>query len=193
MMESDTRKDGPLQAVAATASKASQMWELEVLYQENAELLLRTAYRVLGNMAEAEDALHTVFVRLLKRGDPGGLAPSPVAYLRRAAVNAALDLVRKRRFRSEPLEDAGPRELRDPGLGADERLDRNERKAALREALTELSERSAEMIGLHYFEGLDQTAIAEIMGTSRGTVAVTIFRARRKLERALAHLRETER
>ena len=192
-MESDTRKDGPLQAAAPAASDVSQMGALEVLYQENSQTLLRTAYRVVGNMAEAEDALHTVFVRLLKRGDPGNLAPSPLAYLRRAAVNASLDLLRRRKFRSEPLEDSGPHAIRDKALGADEMLDRAERKEALREALLGLSERSAEMITLHYFEGLDQSSIAEILGTSRGTVAVTLFRARRKLERALEHLRETER
>jgi RNA polymerase sigma factor (sigma-70 family) len=78
-------------------------------------------------------------------------------------------------------------------LAADELLARSERQEALRQALKGLSERSAEMVTLHYFEGLDQSSIAEILGTSRGTVAVTLFRARRKLERALEHLRETER
>ena len=55
------------------------------------EALFRSAWRVLGCAEAAEDAAHDALVRLLVR--PGDLAraASPERYLRRVAINAALD------------------------------------------------------------------------------------------------------
>ena len=63
-----------------------------------------------GSVVDAEDVLQTVFLRLSRRGDVN-LEPNPGSYLHRAAINAALDLLRQRaRTESIPIDDvaAGP-------------------------------------------------------------------------------------
>ncbi|MEO8098622.1 MAG: sigma factor, partial [Acidobacteriota bacterium] len=71
---------------------------LDHLYTDHHNMVFATAYRLTGNAADAEDVLHTVFLRLLKREDSAaGAISNPEGYLRRSAVNAALDIVRARR------------------------------------------------------------------------------------------------
>jgi len=55
----------------------------------------------------------------------------------------------------------------------------------LREALGELSPRAAEIFVLKHVEGYDNAEIAEMLGTSRGTVAVLLFRARVRLKKSV--------
>ena len=82
---------------------------LEQIFRENHAMVFRAAYRVTGNANDAEDVLQTVFLRMLKRdagAEPVGNMPS---FLHRAAVNAALDLVRARQnIRNVPLDELEP-------------------------------------------------------------------------------------
>src|SRR4249919_3940188 len=71
------------------------------LYERHCEAVFRTALRVTGRPADAEDVLQTVFVRLLTGSEHDDAARRPAAYFRRAAVNAALDLLRRRAARAE--------------------------------------------------------------------------------------------
>src|SRR5438045_70376 len=80
--------------------------ELEQAFREHHSLVFRTAYRITGNAGDAEDALQTVFLRLLRRGRNAKPLENTESYLRRAAINAALDVVRSRiADRSVPLPD----------------------------------------------------------------------------------------
>jgi DNA-directed RNA polymerase specialized sigma24 family protein len=61
--------------------------------------VFHAALRVTGRRSDAEDALQTVFLRVLARGEHELLARHPAAHFRRAAVNAAVDLLRTRAAR----------------------------------------------------------------------------------------------
>src|SRR4051794_40173660 len=111
--------------------------ELDHLYTAHNRIVFSAAYRVTGSVADAEDVLHTVFLRLLKRP---GLIDNAEGYLRRAAVNAALDVVRARRS-SEIDLDRMVSSGRD-GLDA---VKDSELRRQLRAALATLPERSAEV------------------------------------------------
>ena len=105
------------------------------------------------------------------------------AYLRRAATNAALDIVQSRYVRSGvSLEVSGDEVERDPGPAPDRQHLGRELHQHLRKALTKLSRRGAEIFVLRYFEGLDNNEIAEHLGTTTNTVAVTLHRARARLK-----------
>ena len=78
--------------------------ELSQLFGEHYRRVLKAAYRITGNMADAEDVAQSVFLRLASAGGPVTNAGS---YLYRAAINGALDLLRRQTSaRSEPLECA---------------------------------------------------------------------------------------
>ena len=69
---------------------------LERAFEAWHSMVFRTACRITGNPADAEDALQTVFLRLTSRSASAAEVENEEGYLRRAAVNAALDIVRAR-------------------------------------------------------------------------------------------------
>jgi RNA polymerase sigma-70 factor, ECF subfamily len=151
---------------------------LDELYQTHHAMVFRTAHRITGNAEDAEDVLQTVFLRLLWR-ESGALAEidNPESYLRRSAVNAALDIVRARQadntLELEKMATSGSctelRDLRD----------------TMRRALSKLAPKTAEMVALRFFEGYTNPEIAKLMGISQIVVAVTVHRARKKLQQEL--------
>lgn len=154
---------------------------LAELYEQHHRLVFSTAYRITGNVADAEDALHTVFLRLLRRNEPSGssgLIGSPEGYLRRSAINAAVDIVRARRASGASNLEALPAHGPDP--------ERSDLAEHLRRALAALPSRSAEIFALRFFEGLTNPEIARTMGISQMVVAVTLHRTRKKLQQELA-------
>lgn len=157
---------------------------LEALFDDHSETVFQAAYRITGNAADAEDVLQTVFLRLVARGTDLDLAPSPASYLRRAAVNAALDLVRARGVRpAVTLELVPPEGLPSTERGAERAMEDRETRDRLRRALGKLHPRMAEMFVLRYLEGRGNVEIAATVGTSASVVAVTLFRARRQIRK----------
>jgi len=169
----------PVQNAAAPTRPPDAAPDLEAIFREHASKILSAAYRVTGNASDAEDVLQTVFVRLIRRRGQLQLAGNPAAYLHRAAVNAGLDVVRSRQSaRSTPLADSEPTLAATDEEAPDRVLDSGEIRAEVRKALGKLSPRSAEIFALRYFEGYANHEIANMLGTSRSTVAVILHRAR---------------
>src|ERR1039457_3784945 len=92
--------------------------EFERIFRAHHGLVFRTAYRITGNAADAEDVSQTVFLRVFRRGTSTDVLENEESYLRRAAINAGLDVIRSRQAdRTVELTDlpaapapAGPRE-----------------------------------------------------------------------------------
>src|SRR5262249_61716756 len=83
--------------------------ELEQISRENYATVFRAAYRITGNPTDAEDALQTVFLRMLKRDPEAEPVANMSSFLHRSAINAALDLVRARHHvRNVPLDELEP-------------------------------------------------------------------------------------
>jgi RNA polymerase sigma-70 factor (ECF subfamily) len=141
-------------------------------------MVFRTAYRITGNAADAEDVLQTVFLRLLRRESGDEALENEESYLRRAAINAALDVVRARQTgrRVEPQDFPA-----DPSRGNTLEL-----RQALGRALAQLKPRPAEIFALRFLEGFSNAQIARMFGISRVLVAVIVHRARQQLRKELA-------
>jgi RNA polymerase sigma-70 factor (ECF subfamily) len=142
--------------------------------------VFRTAYRITGNAADAEDVAQTVFLRLF-RWEHAAME-NEESYLRRAAINAALDVLRSRQSdRTVELTD----------LPADDypHNDPRELRLALGRALADLKPRAAEIFALRFFEGFTNPQIAQMLGISQVVVAVIVFRARQQLRKALGAYR----
>ncbi len=182
----EDREDRVEAAIVTPAAPEPAHW-LEPLYREHAAAVVQAAYRVTGNAADAEDVLQTVFARLARRLEPPDLGPGAGAYLRRAATNAALDIVQSRRVRSSSdLAEAPTAALRDTAPDPDHLQLSRELRDRLRDALGTLNRRGAEMFALRYLEGLDNRQIADLLDTTPNTVAVTLHRVRGRMQEALA-------
>ncbi|HLL77540.1 MAG TPA: sigma-70 family RNA polymerase sigma factor [Pyrinomonadaceae bacterium] len=174
----------PTQTVAAG--------DLETLFRDHHEQIFRTAYRITGSAVDAEDVLQTIFLRLASSKERRDLSPSPGSYLHRAAVNAALDLMRGRtRARAVSIESVEPtREFISSDLNPEEAHAENQLRARVREAVARLGGRAATTFALRYFEGYDNREIAEMLGTSQMVVAVTLHRARTRLRKEIGEYLE---
>jgi RNA polymerase sigma-70 factor (ECF subfamily) len=158
--------------------------DLEALFQQHHALVYRTAWRLTGSSSDAEDILQTVFLRLLQRDASSEPVNHIGSYLHRAAVNASLDLLRARRsVGSVPLDDLEPVLAEAPHRGPERLRTAAEIRDWLRTALSRLNPRIAEMFALRFFDGKDNPEIARLMGTTTGTVAVTLSRTRDRLQK----------
>jgi RNA polymerase sigma-70 factor (ECF subfamily) len=158
--------------------------EIERMFREHHALVFRAAYRITGNASDAEDVLQTVFLRLVRRDPQAEAVENVASYLHRAAVNSALDLMRSRQSaRSIPLDDVAPQLTENPSLRPDRAASSSELRQWLRKTVARLSPMAAEIFSLRFFEGKDNGEIAQILGTTTGTVAVTLSRARDRIEK----------
>jgi RNA polymerase sigma-70 factor (ECF subfamily) len=157
--------------------------ELEQVFREHYQLVYRTAYSVTGNVQDAEDVLQTIFAGLLRRELPPDIRKNPRAYFYRAAFNLSLNRVRdrKRHVSSgdvETLEDVAHHSDSDVNEELDKRL---------YEAIAELHPTAAQIVILRYVHNHTLADIAKLLGTSRSTVAVSLFRSRARLKKLIQH------
>jgi RNA polymerase sigma-70 factor (ECF subfamily) len=156
---------------------------LSQLFGEHHRRVLAAAYRITGSMADAEDVAQAVFLRLSSADGP---VTNAASYLYRAAINGALDLLRRRKAAAtEPLEGAA--NLASSGTGSSPEAEASSRELGrlLRIAIGELPQRAAEMFTLRYLEDMGNREIAVLMGTSQAVVAVTLHHARSRLKKRL--------
>ena len=154
---------------------------IEEIFCEYYQLVYRTARVVTGNHDDAQDVLQTIFLRLQRQGVPPNFE-EPKAYLYRAAVRTSLNLLRSRR-RHALTDDSDLFETR-RAPSAKSEIDHLLR-AQLYQAIDSLSPRTVEILLLRYVEDLTEPQIAKMLGISRGTVAVTLFRAIARLRKLL--------
>ena len=155
--------------------------EIEEVFRTRYADVFRAAYRITGSHSDAEDVLQTLFLRLLRRGPAEGTVGNVGAYVYRAAVNAALDVLRSRRdAQCIPLEESVHEPMR---VSPERMLESKETQVWLRNSLANMNPRWAEMFVLRYFDGLNNREIARLLHVSQATVGVTLFRVRRQLER----------
>jgi RNA polymerase sigma-70 factor (ECF subfamily) len=181
-------KGDPL-AVATAALPLTQ--GLSELFGEHHRRVLLAAYRITGSMADAEDVAQAVFLRL---GSSSGPMSNAGSYLYRAAINGALDLLRRRKVTAiEPLDYAA--DIASTGAGSSPETEAASRQIGdfLRIAIGELPSRTAEMFTLRYLEDLGNREIAALMGTSQAVVAVTLHHARSKLKKRLVEFERGKR
>jgi RNA polymerase sigma-70 factor, ECF subfamily len=190
MAEGERRAGGVQAAVYQTRPPQGRVPEdLEALFREHHGAVYRAAYRITGNAMDAEDVLQTVFTRLLRREEQPDLSETAGSYLHRAAVNAALDLMRRRkRSKKVDLDEVGDRLVDDTQPGPERARGNQELKVRLREAMSHLSPRQAEIFSLRYLEGLGNLEIAKMLGSSQTAIAVLLHRARHRLQKELGSL-----
>src|SRR5688572_15261620 len=143
------------------------------LYERHYEAVFRAALRVTGNRADAEDVLQIVFLRVLARGGDIEDVALPAAYFRRAAVNAAVDVLRRREVHAESIYDDRAHAAIQPSLLLKERL---------RRAIAALDSEDASLFLLRHVEGLSNEELAAMFQIERNNVAVRLHRIRHRLQ-----------
>jgi RNA polymerase sigma-70 factor, ECF subfamily len=174
--------DEQLLSRAAQGDREAQ----EELFRRYRSVAYRVAHRLLGNEADALDAVQDAFVKALTHL-PGFQGRSSFkTWLLRVVSNAALDLGRQRGRReaismdalgTHQREDLEPLVEPDPSLG----LHRHDLRSALQAALAQLPAAQRQTFVLHADAGLSYREVAESLGISIGTVMSRLYYARQKL------------
>ena len=136
--------------------------------------MLRTAYLLTGNRADAEDlvqsALAKTFLAWHRIEDLGALD----GYVRRAIVNTHISWWRRRRLEEYPTDEIPDQAVADHAIASD-------LQEAMRRAIDRLPERMRAAVVLRYYEDMTEAEVAEVLGVSLGTVKSTVSRAVAKL------------
>lgn len=154
----------------------------EEIVRQRETQILRVAYRILGNWADAEDIAQEALVRLHKHGLAFSNETAMATWLHRVTVNLSIDRIRSPRNRNAQLFDfvaaAGP-SPEDVAL-------EDRRKLLLTAALSELPPRERAAIVLREIEGLSTADVARTMGSTETTVRSQISKGMTRLREILS-------
>jgi len=160
-------------------------WE-EVVAQHSAKVY-RLAYRLTGNVHDAEDLTHDVFIRVfrsLHSYQPGTFE----GWLHRITTNVFLDKMRrKQRIRFDLLSDDAAARLPSREIGPEQHYTDTHFDDDVQRALDALTPDFRAAVVLCDIEGLSYEEIATTLGIKLGTVRSRIHRGRSQLREALAH------
>jgi RNA polymerase sigma-70 factor, ECF subfamily len=152
--------------------------DLAALLEESYPQSVRTAYLILGNQSDAEDAVQEAFLRAWKFRHSIALESSVRAWLYRVVVNTCnsklrVDVPRRLRAAADHDLDATP-DLEDAS-------DRFAVVNDITEALKALPVHLRIVVVLRYYADLSEREIALAIGRRPGTVKSRLHEARRRL------------
>jgi RNA polymerase sigma-70 factor (sigma-E family) len=152
--------------------------EFDRFVAEAGDGLLRAAYLITWDLADAEDLVQECLFKVARRWPRVRRMEHPAAYARTVLVHLALDDGKHRSRRRAELAEAATASFEQHEDDTAVRvLGRVEASADLMQALAELPPRQRVALVLRYFEDLSEADVAEAMGCSVGTVKSTTSRA----------------
>jgi RNA polymerase sigma-70 factor (ECF subfamily) len=149
------------------------------------------ALRICNRHEDALDVTQDVFVAAYRKLSSFRQEALLTTWLHRLAVNAALDLARKRSRRDHVGLDV-VEQAPDPAAGPEETATALVRAAEVQRALMRLSPDHRAVVVLHDLQDLDYAEVAAALGIPVGTVKSRLHRARLELARSLRHLEPME-
>lgn len=154
--------------------------------EEHLKRVFVLVYRVVGNVADAQDVTQEVFIKALQREDQLRDGAKAAQWLSRIASNAAIDFLRRRGRAAQTAIDDGP-ELRDRSRSADPEklLLSAESHQMFQDALQSLTPRERTALVLRDVEGMPAESVAQALGCSKATVRSHIANARVKFRKFL--------
>ncbi len=163
--------------------RRGELGAFEELYSQHASRLYNLAVRMLGNGADAEDAVQDTFLLAHKRLESFRGEAALGTWLYRLAVNQCLDRLRSRAGREQLATDSldEPARIWQPAARADRPAERMD----LKSAIARLPEGSRAVFVLHDVEGFEHREVAKLLGISEGTSKSQLHKARMRLREML--------
>jgi RNA polymerase sigma-70 factor (sigma-E family) len=166
-----TTREEPILA----ARKQSQQ-EFDAFVEASAGRLVRAAYLVVGDLAEAEDLSQEALAKVARRWPRVRRMASPYGYARRVLFHLALEAHRRRRLRPTPVAVL-------PDVAVEGDAEHVVAREVIANAIPSLPPRQRATLVLRYWEQLTEAETAEVLGCSIGTV-------KSQTSKALGRLRE---
>jgi RNA polymerase sigma-70 factor (ECF subfamily) len=130
--------------------------------------------RITSNREDADDLLQESWVRVARAAQRYDAKRRFRSWLYGIATNLARDLFRRRRARERALSELALQPRAEPEVGP---IDRGK----LHDRIARLPENRRAVLHLRYFEGLNESEMAEVLGIPKGTVKSRLHAAMREL------------
>jgi len=174
---------------------------VEKLYSDYGNYMYKTAYDVLKNREDAEDAVNDAMCKIIKflakfeKSANETVCNMVIICIRNIIKNKAIDNYNKNKklfgVRSDYYvkdDDTGKyteREFADKSVDIEEIIIKKEERDIIEKALLELSEEMQDAVNLVYMCGYSSVEAAEFLGISDSAVRVRLYNARNKLRKIL--------
>jgi RNA polymerase sigma-70 factor, ECF subfamily len=156
--------------------------------------LFHVAYRMLGDSAEASDAVQEIFLKVFRNigGFKGEAALKTWVF--KIAFSEILNRLRwwrrRHRFATMSLDEqpngaSAGLSVPSPSPSPEQLLQSKEQETAIQQALGRISKDHRSIIVLRDIEGFSYNEIADVLGVSIGTVKSRLARARSDLKKSL--------
>jgi RNA polymerase sigma-70 factor (ECF subfamily) len=191
-LDYESLDDVTLAGLVATRDVAA----VRLVTGRNNQRLFRTAWSILKNRAEAEDAVQSAYLSAFTAIGTFEGRSSLSTWLVRIVINESLGRERAARRRRRHLDGTSVTVLDDyreklmrgsmSGTSPEQEYARTQVRRLLEEAIAELPAAFRLVFVLRDIEGLSVDATAEALGVLPATVKTRLLRARRRLQDALA-------
>jgi RNA polymerase sigma-70 factor (ECF subfamily) len=138
-------------------------FETEELYRKYGSLALRRARAILGDEQAAQDAVHDVFINVMRSIENFRGEGSPTTWLYRMMTNHCLNLIRDRARHAELLSTKYPK----PQASAEAPL---ESRLTMSQLLVQMPDELREVAVYYFVDQMNQDEIAELLGVTERTV-----------------------
>lgn len=149
------------------------------LYRLYAKAMLNVSFRIVGNIAEAEDVLQEAFLDAFNKVKDFRQDTTFGLWLKQIVVNRSINVLRKRKLELVELEDGQFENIADEEFEDDEET--RYQAARVKEAIKELPDGYRLVLSLYLLEGYDHEEISQILDISENTSRTQFLRAKRKL------------
>jgi RNA polymerase sigma-70 factor (ECF subfamily) len=153
---------------------------------ENLRRIFLLIYRIVGNVADAQDLTQEAFIKALQRQEQLKDLEKAAHWLSRIATNTAIDFLRRHgRVSFCEIDDLPEPVTAPPAQSPEQMVLRAERREYLEAGLQSLTERERTALLLRDVEGLPAEEVAAHLNCSKATVRSHIANARTKFRRYL--------
>jgi RNA polymerase sigma-70 factor (ECF subfamily) len=186
---------GGIDAEVVARARAGDKDAFRVLVERHSRLVFGVAYRLTGNETDADDVVQETFLRAYRRLDQFEDRANFGSWLYRIAANCAYDLLRGRRRHEEHLEPAAdedgeaiPHTVPSNDPQPDRVVFGREVRHRVDAALQRMSVLERSAFVLRHFEGMSIEEIGRALSLDTSATKHSIFRAVKKVRRALLPL-----
>jgi RNA polymerase sigma-70 factor (ECF subfamily) len=175
------------------AAKSGDHAAFVELWARHSNLAFKTAYRIMGNQDDAEDAIQEAWMKAYVHLNTFNGRSKFSTWLARITINSALMTLRRRRTRPEISMDvldgeAGPcYEIADQGMSVEELLVRHETAEHLGSAIGRLRPTLRTVVEIHQSNDGSVKELAELAGISIAATKSRLLRARKVLRKTLEY------
>ncbi|MCS6988502.1 MAG: RNA polymerase sigma factor [Chloroherpetonaceae bacterium] len=189
----EEKTDGDLVAEFKRGAAAQKEKAFAELLRRHREPIYQVCRRLLNSSDDADDVAQTTFLKIFRALPNFQEEAEFSTWAYRIAVNESLNFLKAQKLRAALSLDALESDVKSDGERPDERIERDETRQAIEDAIAALPEKQRAVFVMRYYDELSYEEIANIVGGSVGGLKANYFHAFKKVQEFLKRRLKQER